>query len=68
MKCPACAMAELVSDTRDLPYTYKHESTIIPDVEGGFCSACGEVVLSANQESRSGNLYRVKQQLICDLD
>ena len=51
MKCPACAIAELVRDTRDLPYTYKHESTIIPDVEGDFCSACGEVVLSAKESA-----------------
>ena len=52
MKCPACAMAALVSDTRDLPYTYKHESTIIPDVVGDFCFACGEVVLSAKESAR----------------
>jgi HTH-type transcriptional regulator / antitoxin MqsA len=52
MKCPACGMAELVTDIRDLPYTYKNESTIIPDVEGDFCSACGEVVLGANESAR----------------
>jgi HTH-type transcriptional regulator / antitoxin MqsA len=52
MKCPACGMAELVNDIRDLPYTYKNESTIIPDVEGDFCSACGEVVLGANESAR----------------
>jgi hypothetical protein len=26
MKCPVCAMAELVNELRDLPYTYKNES------------------------------------------
>ncbi len=52
MKCPACGMAELVNDIRDLPYTYKNESTIIPDVEGDFCSACGEVVLGGNESAR----------------
>ena len=30
MECPMCAEAELVHDTRDMPYTYKGESTIIP--------------------------------------
>jgi HTH-type transcriptional regulator / antitoxin MqsA len=45
MKCPACGAAELVHDTRDVPYTYKGESTIIPDVTGDFCPACGEVVM-----------------------
>ena len=52
MKCPVCAMAELVNDIRDLPYTYKNESTSIPNVEGDFCSACGEVVLGAEESVR----------------
>ena len=29
MKCPVCGAAELIHDTRDLPYTYKGESTTI---------------------------------------
>jgi len=29
MKCPICAEAELVHDTRDIPYIYKGESTTI---------------------------------------
>jgi HTH-type transcriptional regulator/antitoxin MqsA len=45
MKCPACGAAELVHDTRDVPYTYKGESTVVPDVTGDFCPACGEVVM-----------------------
>ncbi len=45
MKSPACGAAELVRDTRDVPYTYKGESTVIPDVTGDFCPACGEVVM-----------------------
>ena len=45
MKCPACGAAELVADTRDVPYTYKGESTIIEAVPGDFCPACGEVVM-----------------------
>jgi HTH-type transcriptional regulator/antitoxin MqsA len=45
MKCPACGAAELVHDTRDMPYTYKGESTIIPDVTADFCPACGEAVM-----------------------
>lgn len=30
MKCPVCGAAELIHDTRDLPYTYKGETTVIP--------------------------------------
>jgi HTH-type transcriptional regulator / antitoxin MqsA len=52
MQCPSCAVADLVGDIRDLPYTYKGESTIIPGVEGDFCSACGESVLGANESAR----------------
>jgi HTH-type transcriptional regulator / antitoxin MqsA len=52
MKCPFCGMAELVKDIRDLPYTYKGESTVIPGVEGDFCSACGECVLDAKESAR----------------
>lgn len=45
MQCPVCGAPELVRDTRDLPYTYKGETTNIPAVEGDFCPSCGEVVL-----------------------
>lgn len=53
MKCPICAEAELVHDTRDIPYTYKGESTVIPGVTGDFCPACGEVILDATESARS---------------
>jgi HTH-type transcriptional regulator / antitoxin MqsA len=52
MKCPSCAAAKLVHDTRDMPYTYKGESTTIPAVTGDFCPACGETVLKAAESSR----------------
>ena len=42
MKCPACGAAELIHDTRDLPYTYKGETTIIASVAGNFCPACAD--------------------------
>ena len=37
MKCLACGVAELITDTRELPYTYKGESTVIENVTGDFC-------------------------------
>jgi HTH-type transcriptional regulator/antitoxin MqsA len=52
MKCPVCGAAELIHDTRDLPYTYKGESTTIASVRGEFCSACAESVLDATESSR----------------
>lgn len=53
MKCPACAAAKLVHDTRDLPYSYKGESIVIPAVTGDFCPACGEVVLGVAESNRT---------------
>lgn len=44
MKCPVCGAAELIHDTRDLPYTYKGETTTIPSVTADFCSACDESI------------------------
>ena len=52
MKCPSCAAAELTHDTRDMPYTYKGESTVIPAVAGDFCPACGEAVLDMAESTR----------------
>lgn len=53
MKCPACAAAKLVHDTRDLPYSYKGESIVIPSVSGDFCPACGEAVLGVAESNRA---------------
>jgi HTH-type transcriptional regulator/antitoxin MqsA len=56
MKCPICAKADLIHDTRDISYTYKGESTVIPEVTGGFCPACGEAVLDAVESARTSAL------------
>jgi len=56
MKCPTCGAAKLVHDTRDLPYTYKGESTVIPAVTGDFCPACGEAVLEMGESVRTSAL------------
>lgn len=52
MKCPACGAAKLVHDTRDLPYTYKGETTAIQSVTGDFCPACAESILDATESKR----------------
>jgi HTH-type transcriptional regulator/antitoxin MqsA len=56
MKCPCCGEAELVHDTRDVPYTYKGESTIIPLVTGDYCLACGELLLNREEGDRYSDL------------
>lgn len=52
MKCPVCGAAELIHDTRDLPYTYKGETTVIPMVTADFCPACGESITDAAESDR----------------
>lgn len=52
MKCPICAKTELVRDTRDISYTYKGETAVIPDVTGDFCPACGESIHDAEESTR----------------
>ncbi len=55
-KCPCCGAAELIHDTRDLSYTYKSESTVIPAVTGDFCPSCDEVILDREQGDRYSEL------------
>ncbi len=58
MKCPACAAANLVHDTRDIPYTYKGESTILPSVTGDYCPACDEAIFEAVESRRISAFMR----------
>ena len=52
MKCPVCSAAELIHDTRDLPYTYKGETTVIPAVTADFCPACDESITDIPETER----------------
>lgn len=52
MKCPVCGAAELIHDIRDLPYTYKGETTVIPAVTADFCPACGESITDMAETER----------------
>lgn len=53
MKCPTCGGKKLVRDTRDQTYTYKGESTVLPQVVGDFCPACDESILDADESRRT---------------
>ena len=64
MKCPCCGAAELIYDTRDMPYTYKGETTTIPAVTGYFCPACGEVVLDREHGDRYSELLGLFQRQV----
>ena len=56
MKCPCCGASKLIHDTRDLPYTYKGETTVIPGVTGDFCPACDEMILNREHGDRFSDL------------
>ena len=56
MKCPLCGAAEMVHDTRDMPYTYKGQTTIIKDVVGDYCPACGESISDFQESIRTTDL------------
>jgi HTH-type transcriptional regulator/antitoxin MqsA len=64
MKCPCCGAAELIHDTRDMPYVYKGETTSIPSVTGEFCPACSEVVLNREHGDRYSELLAAFQRQI----
>ncbi|CAG2148108.1 type II TA system antitoxin MqsA family protein [Cupriavidus numazuensis] len=51
MKCPECGGAELVNELRDVPYTYRGESTVIRGVRGDWCPRCGEGVMPMGDDS-----------------
>jgi HTH-type transcriptional regulator/antitoxin MqsA len=56
MKCPICGAEKLVHDTRDVPYTYKGESTVLTQVTGDFCPACDESILDVAESRRTMSL------------
>jgi YgiT-type zinc finger domain-containing protein len=52
MRCSMCGGGELVHDIRDIPFTYNGETTIIPQISGDYCPACGEAVLDLEDGDR----------------
>ncbi|KWR91303.1 type II TA system antitoxin MqsA family protein [Cupriavidus sp. IDO] len=52
MKCPACGVAELVTDVRAVSYTYRGQTTMLESVHGDFCPACGESVTNWQESDR----------------
>jgi HTH-type transcriptional regulator / antitoxin MqsA len=48
MKCPNCGGAELQPDTRDMAFTYKSQTLILPAIAGAYCPVCGEGIFDAH--------------------
>lgn len=55
MLCPICGAAELLRDTRDIPYSYKGRTTLIRAVTGDYCQACGECITDPDESRASMN-------------
>lgn len=64
MKCPCCGAAKLIHDTRDLPYTYKGEATVIRAITGDFCPTCNEVLLDRLEGDRYSELIGLHQKQV----
>lgn len=62
--CPECGASSPVHDTRDVPYTYKGRTTVIPAVAGFHCASCGEVTLDRDQVDRFGDLAEAFQRTV----
>ncbi|MFM0260917.1 type II toxin-antitoxin system MqsA family antitoxin [Paraburkholderia sediminicola] len=62
MKCPGCGAAELVRDTRDIPFAYKGHTTVISSVTADFCRACGESLTGPVEGDRVMKLMRAFKQ------
>jgi len=58
MKCPSCGAADLRHEMHDLPFDYKGQSTLIRNVIGDYCPACGEVVLKRPEIDRVGQVMQ----------
>ncbi|MGN6652231.1 type II toxin-antitoxin system MqsA family antitoxin [Trinickia sp.] len=56
MKCPVCGAADLVRDTRDVPFVYRGKATIISSVTADYCPACGESVPGKAEADRMSAL------------
>ncbi|SPA39109.1 putative transcriptional regulator, HTH cro/C1-type DNA-binding domain [Cupriavidus taiwanensis] len=63
MKCPECGGAELVAGRRDMPYTYRGETTVIPNVSGQWCPKCGEGVLPRDSDWVSEAMLAFNRQV-----
>ena len=52
MKCPVCGRVELVHGTRDMPFTYKGQTTHVTAVTADWCDACGESLTGPAESER----------------
>lgn len=52
MHCPECGSKNTIKDYRDIPFTYKGQSTVVKAVEADWCLDCGEGVIFKEESLR----------------
>jgi len=50
--CPSCDAAEMMHDQRDISFTYKGRTTIIPALSGWHCPNCDEAIFDGDEGIR----------------
>jgi HTH-type transcriptional regulator / antitoxin MqsA len=60
--CGSCGAKALVTDVRDVPYSYKGHATFIKDVQGEFCGACDESMTGPEESARMMTAMRAFKQ------
>jgi len=55
MQCPSCGGPELLSEVRDLTFTFKGRSMTVENLKGEFCPLCDDGVLDVQDGNRYDN-------------
>ncbi|MFH6597390.1 type II toxin-antitoxin system MqsA family antitoxin [Ectopseudomonas khazarica] len=64
MKCPVCGSADLAREKRDMPFTYREQTTVVIEVDADWCNACGEALIGPEQSDRvTTAMKRFRQQV-----
>lgn len=56
LTCPNCGVSPLTHAIREMHYTYKGQSTTIPDVVVEHCAGCKEVLFAQGEHEHYGEL------------
>jgi HTH-type transcriptional regulator/antitoxin MqsA len=56
LTCPNCGVSPLAHAIREMHYTYKGQSTTIPDVVVEHCAGCKEVMFAQGEHEHYGEL------------
>jgi len=68
MKCPVCGSAELETGSKDVPYTFRGQTTLLRNVRGQHCPACGETVMTRQEsEAYTGKIKTFKSTLALNM-